>query len=116
MLAAAGMNPQRPLWASTGVKDPALPPALYVTELAVDQTVNTMPEKTLRAAADFSGVVEDRVTSEYAHAEGVMAGLKAFGVSVAAVTDELERDGVAKFLQSWHELLDTVQTAMDHSE
>jgi transaldolase len=116
VLAAAGMNPQRPLWASTGVKDPALPPALYVTELAGDQTVNTMPEKTLRAASDFSGVVGDRVTSEYAHAEGVMAGLKALGVSVAAVTDELERDGVAKFVQSWQELLDTVQTAMDHSE
>ncbi len=115
-LVAAGMNPQRPLWASTGVKDPALPPALYVTELAVDQTVNTMPEKTLRAAAEFSGAIEDRVTGEFAHADAVMAGLEALGISIDAVTDELERDGVAKFVQSWHELLDTVQSAMDRSE
>lgn len=115
-LVSAGMNPQRPLWASTGVKDPALPPALYVTELAVDQTVNTMPEKTLRAAAEFSGVIEDRVTAEFAHADSVMERLKALGISVDAVTDELERDGVAKFVQSWHELLDTVQSAMDRSE
>ena len=115
-LVSAGMNAQRPLWASTGVKDPALPPALYVTELAVPETVNTMPEKTLRAAADFSGAIEDRVTSEYANAEGVMTSLEDLGISVEAVTDELERDGVAKFVQSWHELLDTVQSAMDHSE
>jgi transaldolase len=115
-LLAVGMNAQRPLWASTGVKDPALPPSLYVTELAVDQTVNTMPEKTLRATAEFSGTIEDRVTREYADSERVMAELKALGISVDAVTDELERDGVAKFVQSWHELLDTVQSAMDRSE
>jgi transaldolase len=115
-LTSAGMNSQRPLWASTGVKDPALPPALYVTELAVPETVNTMPEKTLRAIAEFSGAIQDRVTSEYTNAEGVMASLKALGISVEEVTDELERDGVAKFVQSWHELLDTVQSAMDRSE
>lgn len=115
-LASAGMNAQRPLWASTGVKDPALPPALYVTELAVDHTVNTMPEKTLRAAAEFSGTIEDRVTSQFAHAQSVMEGLNALGISIGAITDELERDGVAKFVQSWHELLDTVQSAMDRSE
>ncbi len=115
-LRAAGMNPQRPLWASTGVKDPALPPALYVTELAVDQTVNTMPEKTLRAAAEFADAIADRVTGEFDHADAVMAGLQAQGISIDSVTDELERDGVAKFVQSWHELLDTVQSAMDRSE
>ena len=115
-LVAAGMNAQRPLWASTGVKDPALPPALYVTELAVGQTVNTMPEKTLRAVAEFVGPIADRVTGEYAQAVEVMAGLTALGISINAVTDELERDGVSKFVQSWHELLATVQSAMDNSE
>ena len=114
-LAHAGMNPQRPLWASTGVKDPALPATLYVTELAVDDTVNTMPEKTLRALAEFAGTLEDRVTGEYGGAEAVMAGLAGLGISVPAITEELERDGVAKFVQSWHELLETVQSAMDRS-
>lgn len=114
-LTQAGMNPQRPLWASTGVKDPALPPTLYVTELAVDHTVNTMPEKTLRALAEFTGTLEDRVTGEYGGAEAVMAGLAALGISVPQITEELERDGVAKFVQSWHELLETVQSAMDRS-
>jgi transaldolase len=70
----------------------------------------------MRATAEFSGAIQDRVTSEYANAQGVMAGLKALGISVETVTDELERDGVAKFVQSWHELLDTVQSAMDRSE
>jgi transaldolase len=98
------------------VKDPALPPALYVTELAVKQTVNTMPEKTLRAVADFAGPIADRVTGDYAQAAKVMAGLAVLGISIDTVTDELERDGVAKFVQSWHELLDTVQSAMDQAE
>jgi transaldolase len=115
-LVSAGMNAQRPLWASTGVKDPDLPPALYVTELAVKQTVNTMPEKTLRAVADFAGPIADRVTGDYAQAAKVMASLAALGISIDTVTDELERDGVAKFVQSWHELLDTVQSAMDQAE
>ncbi len=115
-LVSAGMNAQRPLWASTGVKDPALPPALYVTELAVRQTVNTMPEKTLRAVADFAGPITDRVTGDFAQAAKVMADLAALGIAIDTVTDELERDGVAKFVQSWHELLDTVQSAMDQAE
>jgi transaldolase len=115
-LVGAGMNPQRPLWASTGVKDPALPPTLYVTELAVAQCVNTMPEKTLLAVGAFSGDITDQVSGAYDHAQSVMDGLAGLGISMEAVTNELERDGVAKFVQSWHELLDTVQSAMDRSE
>lgn len=114
-LQSSGMNPQRPLWASTGVKDPALPEALYVTELAVSRTVNTMPEKTL-LATESAGVVEgDRVSGMYSHAEQVMAGLAAVGIDMAAVTDELERDGVAKFVQSWHDLLGTIRKALDEA-
>jgi transaldolase len=75
-----------------------------------------MPEKTLRAVADFAGPITDRVTGDFAQAAKVMADLAALGIAIDTVTDELERDGVAKFVQSWHELLDTVQSAMDQAE
>jgi transaldolase len=115
-LATRGMRPQRPLWASTGVKDPALPPALYVTELAVAHTVNTMPEKTLLATSEFSDSITDRVTTTLVEAKEVMAALEGLGISMASVTAELERDGVSKFVQSWRELVQTVSAAMDSSE
>ena len=111
-LSEAGLNPQRPLWASTGVKDPSLPEALYVTELAVAHSVNTMPEKTLLATARDGGVQGDRVRGHYEEARATMAALEALGISLTEITDELERDGVAKFITSWHELLDTVTRAM----
>lgn len=111
-LAGAGMHPQRPLWASTGVKDPALPEALYVTELAAPETVNTMPEKTLRATARDGGVTGDRVSEEAEESKKVLAALNVLGISLQDITSELERDGVAKFIASWHELLDTVTRAM----
>jgi len=112
-LFAAGANKQRPLWASTGVKDPALPPALYVSELAVADVVNTMPEKTLLATQDQAAIVGDRVSGFYDDADAVMAGLRSQGIDMAAVTHDLEVDGVAKFVQSWHDLLGTVASAMD---
>lgn len=112
-LSSKGATIQRPLWASTGVKDPALPEDLYVTELAAPLTVNTMPEKTLRAVNKGQGVSEDAIRPAYAHAHEVMTALQNLGIDMASVTDELERDGVSKFVQSWHELLDTVQKAMD---
>jgi transaldolase len=109
------MRHQRPLWASTGVKDPALPPAYYVTELAVSTVVNTMPEKTL-LALESEGIVEgDRVSGHYDAARETLAALEGLGISLSEVTDELEADGVAKFVQSWRELLDTVATAMGTS-
>lgn len=114
-LIAQGMNHQRPLWASTGVKDPTLPETLYVTELAVANTVNTMPEKTLLATARDGGVNGDRVHGHYDDARAVMASLAALGVSLDSVTEELEREGVAKFIASWHELLETVSRAMEGS-
>jgi transaldolase len=111
-----GMRPQRPLWASTGVKDPTLPPAYYVTELAATNVVNTMPEKTL-LALESGGVVEgDRVSGQFDAARETLRALEGLGISLRRVTDELEADGVAKFVQSWRELLDTVAKAMGGAE
>ena len=112
-LVASGMNVQRPLWASTGVKDPALPPALYVTELAAAHTVNTMPEATLLATANEAEVIGDRVTGLYADAEAVMAAVASLGISMDAVTQQLENEGVEKFIASWHDLLGTVSAALN---
>ena len=115
-LVGQGMRDQRPLWASTGVKDPSLPPAFYVTELAVFNVVNTMPEKTL-LALDSEGVVEgDRVSGQLETARETLGVLEELGISMTTVTDELEADGVEKFVQSWRELLDTVATAMSRAE
>jgi transaldolase len=112
-LIAEGMNVQRPLWASTGVKDPALPPALYVTELAAAHTVNTMPEATLMATADEAEVTGDRVTGFADDAESVMAQIASLGISMDDVTQQLEDEGVEKFIASWHDLLGTVSQALD---
>jgi transaldolase len=113
VLIAAGANPQRPLWASTGVKDPSLPDTLYVTELAVGQTVNTMPEKTLQATFDHGVLTGDAVSRSYAHARDILAQLDALGISYDDVTQLLEKEGVDKFIISWNELLDTVTAALE---
>ena len=112
-LLAAGANAQRPLWASTGVKDPTLPDTLYVTELAVAGVVNTMPEKTLEATFDHAPLHGDAVTGSYAAAQKVLDDLAAVGVDYDDVTAVLEREGVEKFIVSWNELLDTVTAALD---
>jgi len=112
-LIGAGANAQRPLWASTGVKDPALPDTLYVTALAVSDTVNTMPEKTLEATFDHAVITGDGVTAGYDDARTVLAALENQGVSIAEVTALLEKDGVEKFTVSWNELLDTVSAALE---
>ncbi len=108
----AGATVQRPLWASTGVKDPALPDTLYVTELVAPGTVNTMPEKTLEATFDHGEITGDTVTGAYAEAHEVFDRLAAAGVDVADATQTLEDEGVEKFIASWHELQDTVKTAL----
>ena len=112
-LIAAGANLQRPLWASTGVKDPTLPDTLYVTELAVANVVNTMPEKTLEATFDHGVIEGDRVTGSYAAATGVLDAIAAQGISYDEVTALLEKEGVEKFIVSWNELLDTVSAALE---
>ncbi len=109
-------NPQRPLFASTGVKDPALPPALYVTSLAAPLTVNTMPEATLLATGKVDEKIGDNVTPQLEQARKVLAQLKELGIEMDRVTDQLEKEGVEKFVVSWRELLATVEKAMRASE
>lgn len=112
-LAALGAHPQRPLWASTGVKDPALPANLYVMGLVVRGCVNTMPEATLRACAEMGGFRGDTVTGTQPESRAVWVALEALGISETQVCNELEREGVDKFEASWRELLDTVQSSLD---
>src|SRR4029453_16452994 len=106
-------NRQRPLWASTGVKDPALPDTLYVTELVAPNTVNTMPEKTLEATFDHGEIAGDTVTGNYGAAQGVLDALAGLGVDYDDVTATLEREGVDKFNVSWGELVETVAKALE---
>jgi transaldolase len=112
-LLESGANVQRPLWASTGVKDPSLPDTLYVTELAVAQVVNTMPGKTLEATFDHGVIEGDRVTGSYEEANRVLDAIGALGISYDEVTQQLEQEGVEKFIVSWNELLDTVTAALE---
>jgi transaldolase len=115
VLADAGANPQRPLWASTGVKNEAYPDTLYVAELVVANTVNTMPEKTLDAFADHGEVVGDTVTGRGAEAQEVFDRLAAVGIDFDDVLLVLEQEGVDKFKKSWHELVETVSGQMAKS-
>ncbi|RYJ06002.1 MAG: transaldolase, partial [Actinomycetales bacterium] len=112
-LQAKGARAQRPLWASTGVKDPAYPDTLYVSELVTADTVNTMPEKTLQAFADHGEVTGDTVRGTYDDAREVIAGLEAEGISYDEVVEILEREGLEKFDASWSELLETVSAELD---
>ncbi len=112
-LAAAGANVQRPLMASTGVKDPNLLDTLYVTELVAPHLVNTMPEKTMEAVFDHGVVPANSITNHYADAEAVMAAVAAAGVSYDDVTELLETEDVDKFIVSWNELLESVTNALN---
>lgn len=107
-----GANRQRPLWASTGTKDPSLPDTLYVTELVTHGVVNTMPEKTLEATFDHGEVHGDTIVGDYDDARAVLVALKELGIDIDDVTDVLETEGVEKFIASWHELTDTVTQAL----
>lgn len=110
-LAAMGANPQRPLWASTGVKDPAYDPTRYVVELVARGCVNTMPEATLDAVAAQGVVVPDSITGTADESAAVWKGLADVGVDAADVFDVLEREGVTKFIDSWEQLRSTVAAA-----
>jgi transaldolase len=105
-LEAEGARPQRPLWASTGVKNPEYKDTMYVVDLVAPGIVNTMPEKTLDAVADHGEVVGDTITPNYADAQKVLDDLEALGVSYNDVVQVLEVEGVDKFEKSWAELLD----------
>jgi transaldolase len=112
-LADRGGNLQRPLWASTSVKDPTLPDTMYVTELVAPDTVNTMPEKTIDATADHADISGDTIRPNYSHADTVMERLATVGIDMDDVVQVLEEEGVAKFDKSWQELGDTVHHALD---
>jgi transaldolase len=115
-LKAEGANTQRPLWASTGVKNPDYRDTMYVTDLVVDNVVNTMPEKTLQAFADHGVVEGDQVTTKYAEAQQVMDDLAKLGISYDDVIETLEREGVEKFVKSWDQLVDTVRDQLENAK
>jgi transaldolase len=105
-LRVAGAHPQRPLWASTSVKDPAYPDTRYVTDLVAPGVVNTMPEATLRAVADHGQVPADSVRGHYQDSRQVLIRLQALGIDYDDVTASLEDNALATFDASWRELGD----------
>jgi transaldolase len=111
-IAEKGGNMQRPLWASTGVKDPSYEDTRYVVELVADNCVNTMPQSTLDALNDHGVVRGDTINGTFDEARAIIAAVEAAGVSLATVTHELEVDGVKKFADAWGALLASVQGVM----
>jgi transaldolase len=107
-LKAKGAKVQRPLWASTSTKDPSYPDTMYVVDLVVADTVNTMPEATLRATADHGVLEGDTVHGTYDAARALFAKLEALGIGYDDVVKVLEDEGVSKFEVSWGELLQTI--------
>ena len=114
-LAHAGARPQRPLWASTGVKDPSYADTRYVDQLVARDVVNTMPAGTLEAVADHGHVTGDTVTGAYEEARTTLAALAALGIDLDQVTNDLESDGVRKFQASWDQLLTTVGVVLEQA-
>ncbi len=112
-LVEKGAHLQRPLWASTGVKNPDYRDTMYVDDLVVEGTVNTMPEKTMDAAADHGDIDGDQVHGHYSDAADVMKAMADLGISYDDVIATLEKEGVQKFVDSWHELLDTVRGQLE---
>jgi transaldolase len=110
-LAAKGAHKQRPLWASTGVKDPSYEDTRYVVELIAPDTVNTMPQSTLDALIDHGVIRGNTISGQYLQAVEVLKALSALGISLDEITTELEIDGVKKFAQAWDELLENVKAA-----
>jgi transaldolase len=111
-LETAGAKPQRPLWASTGTKDPSYSPTLYVDNLVTRGVVNTMPEATIKAVEEHSEITGDTVRGDYAGDRKVIDDLEKLGISYDEVVQLLEDEGVSKFDASWSELQDTVASAL----
>jgi transaldolase len=111
-LAAAGAHAQRPLWASTGVKDPSYDDTMYVVELVAPDTVNTMPEATLDAVADHGEIRGNAVTGTYDEARKVIADLEKLGIGYDDVIEVLEAEGVQKFEDSYAQLSESVKSAL----
>ncbi len=115
VLADAGATPQRPLWASTGVKDPEYDDTMYVTGLATKGVVNTMPGATLEALADHGEVTGDTVRGTADSAGATLDDLERVGISYTDLVERLEREGVEKFEKSWKELGETVKGEMERA-
>jgi len=111
-LRAKGAQIQRPLWASTSVKDPSFGDTMYVVDLVVADTVNTMPEATIRATEDHGKLLGDTVHGTYDASRQVFADLETLGIGYDDVVQVLEDEGVQKFEASWIQLLDTINTKM----
>ena len=111
-LREAGARVQRPLWASTSTKDPAFEDTMYVVELVAPDTVNTMPEGTLRATADHARLRGDTIHGTYDESRKIFADLEKLGISYDDVVRVLEEEGVQKFAASWNEFLGTIETNM----
>jgi transaldolase len=114
-LASAGATVQRPLWASTGVKDPAYDDTMYVVDLVAPDTVNTMPEATLHAVADHGTIRGDAIAGSYDDARGVLAGLEALGIGYDDVIELLEVEGVQKFEDSYAQLAESVRVQLERA-
>ncbi|BBY88656.1 transaldolase [Mycolicibacterium tokaiense] len=115
-LKADGARVQRPLWASTGVKNPDYSDTLYVTELVAPNTVNTMPEKTLDAVADHGVVTGDTITGTAAAAQETFDKVAGVGIDLTDVFLVLENEGVEKFEKSWQELMEATQGQLDEKK
>jgi transaldolase len=111
-LSARGAHVQRPLWASTSVKDPSFADTMYVVELVAPDTVNTMPEATLHATQAHGKIRGDTIRGTYDESRQVFEQLEALGIGYDDVVTVLENQGVQKFEASWNELLDTIKTQM----
>jgi transaldolase len=112
-LSARGARVQRPLWASTSVKDPAFADTKYVVELVAPDTVNTMPEATMHAAQAHGTLHGDTIHGTYEESRRVFEQLEGLGISYDDVVTVLENQGVEKFAVSWNELLETIKTEMN---
>ncbi len=111
-LEKAGARVQRPLWASTGVKDPDYSDDRYVVRLAAKQVVNTMPEATMEAVAAHGDIEGDTITGNYEDAKEVFRKVRDLGVDLDAVFDALEEEGVVKFVDAWQDLINNVESAI----
>jgi transaldolase len=111
-LHAKGARIQRPLWASTSVKDPSFADTMYVVDLVAPNTVNTMPEATLHATKAHGKIQGDTIHGTYDQSRQVFQQLESLGIGYDDVTAVLEDQGVQKFEASWNELLDTIKTQM----
>jgi transaldolase len=110
-LEARGARPQRPLWASTGTKDPSYPDVLYVEKLIAPGVINTMPEHTLRAFAEH-GDVEQALDADPAAARAILSSAAEEGVDLERITGELEREGVKAFCDSYDELVACIESKL----